>query len=76
MEATRSKLDAFEHLKKMADFYNVNKDLFQTGYFLPQLDLNVAYDDSNRIFYGNKLAAEKVSTTLLPLLHIKTAIFF
>ena len=50
---------------KIARHYNIFKDLFQNGYFVPLVDLEVdfASKDSQkdgRVFYGNKMPASLV----------------
>lgn len=53
----------FSHIMKIADHYNIYKDLFGQGFFRPYLDLNVQYMDQNKIqkvFHGNKLSASLV----------------
>ena len=53
----------FSHIMKIADHYNIYKDLFGQGFFRPCLDLNVWYMDQNKnqkVFHGNKLSASLV----------------
>jgi hypothetical protein len=50
----------YSHIMKIADHYNIFKDLFEQGYFRPCLDLCVQYTHENRtqkVFYGNRIPA-------------------
>ena len=45
---------------KIADHYNIFKDLFEQGYFRPCLDLTVQYTHEKKtqnVFYGNRIPA-------------------
>lgn len=57
-------LKSFRDVLKIANHYNINKDLFHQSFFNPSIDLNVEYttDDkkSVNIYYGNKIAAKNV----------------
>lgn len=60
-----SQLTSMRNESKIARHYNIFKDLFQNGYFVPLVDLEVNFGgggdnnnkDGGRVFYGNKMAA-------------------
>ncbi len=55
---------SLKFIQKLADYYNINKDLFANGYFRPVIDLAVQYSNENKshgVYYGNKLPAKYVS---------------
>jgi hypothetical protein len=59
-------IDNFEGVLKIADHYNINKDLFSGGnrFFKPTLDLQVEYENANKVYYGNRLQAKNVSFSI------------
>nr|XP_046232588.1 39S ribosomal protein L38, mitochondrial [Scatophagus argus] len=52
------------HIKRLADHYGVFRDLFPMAYFVPQVSLNICYnqDNSARVYYGNRLTPTEAAS--------------
>jgi hypothetical protein len=50
---------SFQTVQKVADHYNVYKDLFGQAFFTPSVDLKVEYaaekESKSLVYYGNKI---------------------
>lgn len=56
-----------EHIRKIAHHYNVYRDLFKHGDFLPLVHMDIDYDcreedEVNPVFYGNELLPTEVQS--------------
>ncbi len=63
---TQTKLiKSYQDILKIANHYNINKDLFENAYFRPTLDLSITYPNEDKyeknVFYGNRIPAQKVN---------------
>ena len=51
----------FQDVLEISNHYNINKDLFNDGFFRPSLDLNITYESNDTtVYHGNRVPAEKV----------------
>jgi hypothetical protein len=53
-----------ENVKKISDQYKINEHLFDQAFFRPTIDLNINYNDDNKIkiYHGNKIEAKQVTS--------------
>ena len=54
-------LTKIKEVKAISEHYNIYKDLFDTGFFYPIVNLNVTFQDKINVWYGNKIDANQVS---------------
>lgn len=62
MKETWKKSSGPFHIQRLADHYEVFRDLFPMAYFLPQVSLLICYsqDNGGQVHYGNRLTPTEV----------------
>lgn len=65
---------AFKYIQRIADHYNINKDIFENAFFCPSIDLKIEYSNKENnsipVYYGNKITANEVKKNILIFLNI------
>ena len=56
-------LKSYKDITQIANYYNINKDLFDQAYFRPALDFYVKFGEENNVYTGNRIAANKVNSS-------------
>ncbi|XP_072312490.1 large ribosomal subunit protein mL38 [Eucyclogobius newberryi] len=50
------------HIRRLAEYYGVYKDLFPNAFFLPQVPLKVCYGQDGAVHHGNKLTPTEAAS--------------